>query len=33
MEFQYITSATEQGVATLTLNRPDVLNSCNRRWW
>ena len=31
MEFQYITSATEQGVATLTLNRPDVLNSCNRR--
>jgi len=30
MDHQYITCVTEQGVATVTLNRPDVLNSCNR---
>ena len=31
MTFEHITSSTEQGVATITLNRPDVLNSFNRR--
>jgi 2-(1,2-epoxy-1,2-dihydrophenyl)acetyl-CoA isomerase len=30
MDYQYITHASELGVATVTLNRPDVLNSCNR---
>jgi 2-(1,2-epoxy-1,2-dihydrophenyl)acetyl-CoA isomerase len=30
MDYQYITHASEQGVATVTLNRPEVLNSCNR---
>jgi 2-(1,2-epoxy-1,2-dihydrophenyl)acetyl-CoA isomerase len=30
MDYQYITHTSEQGVATVTLNRPDVLNSCNR---
>ncbi|MDQ3949097.1 MAG: 2-(1,2-epoxy-1,2-dihydrophenyl)acetyl-CoA isomerase PaaG [Gemmatimonadota bacterium] len=29
MPYQYITFAAEQGVATITLNRPDVLNSFN----
>ncbi|MEK7402333.1 MAG: 2-(1,2-epoxy-1,2-dihydrophenyl)acetyl-CoA isomerase PaaG [Gemmatimonadota bacterium] len=28
---EFILSAVEQGVATITLNRPDVLNSFNRR--
>src|SRR5829696_4715427 len=30
MTFQYITHDVADGVATLTLNRPEVLNSCNR---
>jgi 2-(1,2-epoxy-1,2-dihydrophenyl)acetyl-CoA isomerase len=30
MGYEFITQATAQGVATLTLNRPDVLNSFNR---
>lgn len=30
MPDQYILSETAEGVLTLTLNRPDVLNSCNR---
>jgi 2-(1,2-epoxy-1,2-dihydrophenyl)acetyl-CoA isomerase len=30
MDYQYITRTSELGVATVTLNRPDVLNSCNR---
>lgn len=29
--FEFITSSTDQGVASITLNRPDVLNSFNRR--
>jgi 2-(1,2-epoxy-1,2-dihydrophenyl)acetyl-CoA isomerase len=29
MPYQFIVFATEQGVATITLNRPDVLNSFN----
>ena len=31
MEYDFIKSATDQGVTTLTLCRPDVLNSFNRR--
>lgn len=31
MNFEFITHATDQGVATITLNRPEVLNSFNRR--
>ena len=31
MEYDFIKSATDHGVTTLTLNRPDVLNSFNRR--
>ena len=31
MTFEFITQATEHGVSTVTLNRPDVLNSFNRR--
>ena len=30
MAFQFIQHATDAGVVTLTMNRPDVLNSCNR---
>lgn len=30
MSFEFITAATDQGVSTITLNRPDVLNSFNR---
>ena len=30
MTFQYITHAVAEGVATITLDRPEVLNSCNR---
>jgi 2-(1,2-epoxy-1,2-dihydrophenyl)acetyl-CoA isomerase len=30
MEFQFITTDVVQGVATITLNRPDVLNSIHR---
>ena len=30
MTFQYITHTVAEGVATLTLDRPEVLNSCNR---
>jgi 2-(1,2-epoxy-1,2-dihydrophenyl)acetyl-CoA isomerase len=30
MTYQYITHAVAEGVATITLNRPEVLNSCNR---
>jgi 2-(1,2-epoxy-1,2-dihydrophenyl)acetyl-CoA isomerase len=30
MPYQFIVTATEQGVTTLTLNRPDVLNAFNR---
>lgn len=29
--YEFITSATDQGVAVITLNRPDVLNSFNKR--
>jgi 2-(1,2-epoxy-1,2-dihydrophenyl)acetyl-CoA isomerase len=31
MPFEFITQAAEHGVSTITLNRPDVLNSFNRR--
>ena len=31
MSFEFITQATDHGVSTVTLNRPDVLNSFNRR--
>jgi 2-(1,2-epoxy-1,2-dihydrophenyl)acetyl-CoA isomerase len=31
MSFQFITQAVEHGVSTITLNRPEVLNSFNRR--
>ena len=31
MEYQHILRGVEAGVLTLTLNRPEVLNSCNRR--
>lgn len=30
MPYEYIASDVSRGVATFTLNRPDVLNSCNR---
>ena len=30
-QFEFITSAMDQGVAVVTLNRPDVLNSFNKR--
>jgi len=30
MSYEFITSATDKDVATITLNRPDVLNSFNR---
>ena len=30
MTFQYITHTVAEGVATVTLDRPEVLNSCNR---
>ena len=30
MAYQYIQRASQDGVVTLTMNRPDVLNSCNR---
>lgn len=31
MSFQFITQALDHGVSTITLNRPEVLNSFNRR--
>jgi 2-(1,2-epoxy-1,2-dihydrophenyl)acetyl-CoA isomerase len=31
MSFEFITQAVEHGVSTITLNRPEVLNSFNRR--
>lgn len=31
MPFEFITQATDHGVSSITLNRPDVLNSFNRR--
>jgi 2-(1,2-epoxy-1,2-dihydrophenyl)acetyl-CoA isomerase len=31
MEYEHVLRGTEAGVLTLTLNRPTVLNSCNRR--
>jgi 2-(1,2-epoxy-1,2-dihydrophenyl)acetyl-CoA isomerase len=31
MEYQTVLSETDGGVATITMNRPQVLNSCNRR--
>lgn len=31
MSFEFITQSTDHGVSTITLNRPDVLNSFNRR--
>jgi 2-(1,2-epoxy-1,2-dihydrophenyl)acetyl-CoA isomerase len=31
MDYDFIKSATDHGVTTITLNRPDVLNSFNRR--
>lgn len=31
MEFEFVIRQTDQGVLALTLNRPEVLNSCNRR--
>lgn len=31
MTFEFITQATDHGVSVITLNRPDVLNSFNRR--
>jgi 2-(1,2-epoxy-1,2-dihydrophenyl)acetyl-CoA isomerase len=30
MAFEFIQKSTDGGVVTLTMNRPDVLNSCNR---
>jgi 2-(1,2-epoxy-1,2-dihydrophenyl)acetyl-CoA isomerase len=31
MEYQHILRSVEAGVLTVTMNRPEVLNSCNRR--
>jgi 2-(1,2-epoxy-1,2-dihydrophenyl)acetyl-CoA isomerase len=31
MAYQYVIRAQEQGVLSITLNRPEVLNSCNRQ--
>lgn len=31
MEYQHVVRRVEAGVLTVTLNRPEVLNSCNRR--
>lgn len=31
MNYEYVLAGTEAGVLTLTMNRPTVLNSCNRR--